>query len=64
MMFYDERADATKDRNLKSVMEHNRDDEKEHAALLLEWLRRHDRKLDNKLREILFSKKEIRALGD
>ena len=64
MMFYDERADATKDRNLKSVMEHNRDDEKEHAALLLEWLRRHDRKLDKKLREILFSKKEIRALGD
>ena len=64
MMFYDERADATKDRNLKSVMEHNRDDEKEHAALLLEWLRRHDRKLDKKLRGILFSKKEIRALGD
>ena len=64
MMFYDERADATKEKGLKSVMEHNRDDEKEHAVLLLEWLRRHDKKLDKELKEILFSKKEINELGD
>ncbi|MGC8538083.1 MAG: ferritin [Candidatus Micrarchaeia archaeon] len=64
MMFYDERADATKDKDLRSVMEHNRDDEKEHAVLLLEWIRRHDKRMDKELKEILFSKKEIKQLGD
>ena len=64
MMFYDERYDATKDSDLKHVMEHNRDDEKEHAVLLLEWLRRHDPALDKELKETLFSKKEIKELGD
>ncbi len=64
MMFYDERADATKDKDLRSVMEHNRDDEKEHAVLLLEWIRRHDKKMDKELKEILFSKKEMKVLGD
>ncbi|MGC8608637.1 MAG: ferritin family protein [Thermoplasmata archaeon] len=64
MMFYDERADATKDADLKHVMEHNRDDEKEHAMLLLEWLRRHDPALDKEMHEILFSKKDIKELGD
>ncbi len=64
MMFYDERADATKDKDLRSVMEHNRDDEKEHAVLLMEWIRRHDKKMDKELQEILFSKKEMKVLGD
>ncbi len=64
MMFYDERADATKDKDLRSVMEHNRDDEKEHAVLLMEWIRRHDKKMDKELKEILFSKKEMKVLGD
>ncbi len=64
MMFYDERSDATKDKDLKYVMEHNRDDEKEHAVLLLEWLRRHDSALDKELKEILFSKNKITELGD
>ncbi|MEM3020185.1 MAG: ferritin family protein [Candidatus Micrarchaeaceae archaeon] len=64
MMFYDERADATKDKDLRSVMEHNRDDEKEHAVLLLEWIRRHDKRMDKELKEILFSKKEMKVLGD
>ena len=64
MMFYDERADATKDKDLRSVMKHKRDDEKEHAVLLLEWIRRHDKKMDKELKEILFSKKEMKVLGD
>lgn len=64
MMFYDERADATKDKDLRYIMEHNRDDEKEHAVLLLEWLRRHDSAIDKELHEILFSKKELNKLGD
>ncbi len=64
MMFYDERADATEDKDLKYIMEHNRDDEKEHAVLLLEWLRRNDQAIDKELQEILFSKKRLKELGD
>ena len=46
IMFYDERLDATKDQELKDVIRHNRDDEKEHFSLLLEFLRRNDPELD------------------
>ena len=45
-------------------MVHNRDDEKEHFSLLLEFLRRNDPELDKELREILFSKKKMQELGD
>lgn len=64
MMWYDERVAATKDKTLADVMAHNRDDEKEHASLLLEWLRRHDAPLGKELKEILFSKKELSELWD
>jgi len=64
IMFYDERLDATKDQVLKDVIKHNRDDEKEHFSLLLEFLRRNDPELDKELKEILFSKKELKELGD
>ena len=64
IMFYDERLDATKDVALKDVIKHNRDDEKEHFSLLLEYLRRNDPELDRELKEILFSKKELNELGD
>ncbi|MEM0094582.1 MAG: hypothetical protein QXF41_00975 [Candidatus Micrarchaeaceae archaeon] len=42
MMWYDERVDATKDESLAKVLKYNRDDEKEHAALLIAWLVKHD----------------------
>ena len=64
IMFYDERADAATDKNLKEIIIHNRDDEKEHFSLLLEYLRRNDPELDRELKEILFSKKELKELGD
>ncbi|MFG1519928.1 MAG: ferritin [Thermoplasmataceae archaeon] len=64
IMFYDERADASTDRNLKDIMIHNRDDEKEHFSLLLEYLRRNDPELDREMKEILFSKKDLKELGD
>ncbi|MEM0123772.1 MAG: hypothetical protein QXY52_06170 [Conexivisphaerales archaeon] len=64
IMFYDERISATDNDELKAVLSHNRDDEKEHASLLLEWLRRNDHKLDKELKEILFSSKPIDQLGD
>ncbi len=64
IMFYDERLDASKDENLKAVIKHNRDDEKEHFSMLLEYLRRNDPELDRELKENLFSKKELNELGD
>ena len=64
IMFYDDRADATTDKNLKEIIIHNRDDEKEHFSLLLEYLRRNDPELDREMKEILFSKKELKELGD
>jgi hypothetical protein len=36
--WYDQRIDATTDDALRAILVHNRDEEKEHAALLLRWL--------------------------
>src|SRR5512138_2297567 len=40
--WYQQRVDATEDPELREILEHNRDEEKEHATMLLEWIRRHD----------------------
>ncbi|MFP3416823.1 MAG: ferritin [Nitrososphaeria archaeon] len=64
IMFYDERISATDDPTLKDVLAHNRDDEKEHAALLIEWLRRNDPEFEKELKEKLFSTKPLKDLGD
>jgi len=48
--WYQERIDATKDEKLKKVLEHNRDEEKEHAAMLVEWIRKNDPTQDKAFR--------------
>ena len=53
--WYDQRVDATIDPELKAILIHNRDEEKEHASMVLEWLRRHDPVLDQHLKEYLFT---------
>jgi hypothetical protein len=53
--WYDQRVAATDDPELAAVLAHNRDEEKEHAAMTLEWLRRHDPALDRNLRTYLFT---------
>jgi uncharacterized protein len=53
--WYDQRVEATDDSELASVLAHNRDEEKEHAAMTLEWLRRNDPVLDRHLRTYLFT---------
>jgi ferritin-like protein len=53
--WYDQRVDATGDAELAAVLAHNRDEEKEHAAMTLEWLRRNDPVLDRHLRTYLFT---------
>jgi hypothetical protein len=62
--WYDQRVDAAQDEELRAILAHNRDEEKEHAAMLLEWLRRHDPALDKELRAYLFSKKPILEVED
>ena len=53
--WYNQRAEATSDPELKAILEHNRDEEKEHAAMVLEWLRRNDEVLSEQLKEYLFT---------
>jgi uncharacterized protein len=53
--WYDQRVDAAGDSDLAAILAHNRDEEKEHAAMTLEWLRRHDAVLDRHLRTYLFT---------
>jgi ferritin-like protein len=57
--WYNQRIDACKDRELAAILAHNRDEEKEHAAMVLEWIRRRDPKFDEHLREFLFTDKPI-----
>jgi ferritin-like protein len=57
--WYDQRIDASGDEELRAVLRHNRDEEKEHAAMALEWLRRHDPELDRFLRQYLFTTEPI-----
>lgn len=52
--YYNQRADATSDEELKKILLHNAKEEKEHAAMLIEWLRKNDSELENELKEILF----------
>ena len=53
--WYDQRVDAATDTELKEILAHNRDEEKEHFAMLLEWYRRRDAKMDANLKEYLFT---------
>lgn len=60
--YYQQRFEAASDPELKAVLAHNRDEEKEHAAMLLEWLRRKDEKLAGELATYLNSKGPITQL--
>jgi hypothetical protein len=60
--WYAQRVDATSDPELAAVLAHNRDEEKEHAAMTLEWLRRRDSALDGHLRTYLFTSGSIVGL--
>jgi uncharacterized protein len=62
--WYDQRIDAATDEELKQILAHNRDEEKEHAAMVLEWLRRHDPKLDEHLRTYLFTEQPLLAIEE
>jgi hypothetical protein len=62
--WYDQRIDAATDDELRAILVHNRDEEKEHAAMVLEWLRRRDVALDTHLRDYLFTTKDLAAVEE
>jgi len=57
--WYQQRVDAAEDAELKAILAHNRDEEKEHASMLLEWIRRSDPAFDGTLRGYLFGEGSI-----
>ncbi len=57
--WYDQRVAAASDAELAGILAHNRDEEKEHAAMMIEWLRRRDPAFDERLRTYLFTEGPI-----
>lgn len=57
--WYRQRADDCEDEALKDILLHNMREEIEHAAMVLEWLRRNNKYFDKELREYLFSDGDI-----
>jgi len=53
--WYDQRVDAATDADLKEILAHNRDEEKEHFSMLLEWYRRRDAAMAAHLKHYLFT---------
>ena len=57
--WYNQRVDACSDDELRLILAHNRDEEKEHAAMVLEWIRRQDPTFDKELKDFLFTEAPI-----
>ena len=62
--WYNQRVEATSDEDLATILAHNRDEEKEHASMVLEWIRRQDPKFDEHLRTYLFTEGDLLEIED
>ncbi|MFP4661255.1 MAG: encapsulin-associated ferritin-like protein [Halanaerobiales bacterium] len=62
--WYHQRAAATADSTVRAIVEHNRDEEVEHAMMALEWLRRRYPVFDEMMREFLFTEGDITELEE
>ena len=60
--WYDQRVDAAQDPDLKAILAHNRDEEREHAMMVLEWLRRNAPGFEEQMRTYLFKEGPILGL--
>jgi ferritin-like protein len=58
--WYNQRIEGAKDDELKALLAHNRDEEKEHAAMLLEWIRRKDPAFTREIKDWVLSDKPFR----
>ena len=56
--FYNQRAETTSDENLKKILIHNMNEEKEHAAMLLSWIEQQDKYFSKELKEYLFTEEK------
>lgn len=62
--WYNQRVDVTQDEELKAILAHNRDEEVEHAAMLLEWLRRKLPAFDDELKDYLFTEGDVTKIEE
>lgn len=62
--WYQQRVDATENDELRDILAHNRDEEKEHAAMILEWIRRNDEAMAEELKTYLFTDGKITELEE
>ena len=62
--WYQQRVDATGDKQLKEILGHNRDEEIEHAMMVLEWIRRRVPKFDENASKYLFTKGDVLAVEE
>ena len=62
--WYNQRADVTNDQQIKSIVEHNRDEEIEHACMALEWLRRNSTVWNEMLETFLFTQEDITQIEE
>ncbi|HMB66014.1 MAG TPA: ferritin [Patescibacteria group bacterium] len=53
--WYNQRADACQDENLRKILIHNANEEKEHAAMIMEWLRQNDENFAKEMKDYLFA---------
>jgi len=49
--WYETRIEGVENPELKKILEHNRDEEKEHVAMLMEWIRKNDSEQDKKFED-------------
>lgn len=61
--WYQHRIDVTSDDSLREMFQHNMNEEMEHAAMALEWLRRNLPYLDTQLRSYLFTDGPVTEMG-
>jgi ferritin-like protein len=62
--WYRQRAEACTDSQLRAILEHNMNEEIEHASMALEWIRRNTPKFDEALKTYLFTTGEITKLEE
>jgi ferritin-like protein len=62
--WYRQRIDGTRDTELAAILKHNHDEELEHAAMLLEWIRRREPALEVQLRRYLFTHGPIDEIAE
>lgn len=62
--WYTQRASATNDQDVKELLEHNRNEEIEHASMALEWLRRNVPAWEEELKTYLFTNQPITEIEE